>query len=60
MTAQTEKTESTYSSADLAERAIQRRAIEAVIWGMPAVNTDLMYQAMAREYLALYERLLAR
>ena len=49
MTAQTEKTESTYSSADLAERAIQRRAIEAVIWGMPAVNTDLMYQAMARE-----------
>jgi hypothetical protein len=26
-------TESTYNSADLAERAIQRRAIEAVIWG---------------------------
>lgn len=34
--------------ADLAERALYRRAIEAVIWGMPAVNTDLMYQAMAR------------
>jgi hypothetical protein len=36
--------ESTYNSADLTERAIQRRAIEAVIWGMPAVNYHLMYQ----------------
>jgi hypothetical protein len=34
---------------DLARRAVQRRAIEAVIWGMPAVNYDLMYQAMVRE-----------
>jgi hypothetical protein len=33
----------------LARHAVHRRAIEAVIWGMPAVNTDLMYQAMARE-----------
>ena len=33
---------------ELAERALHRRAIEAVIWGMPAVNYDLMYQAMAR------------
>ena len=33
----------------LARNALRRRAIEAVIWGMPAVNTDLMYQAMARE-----------
>jgi hypothetical protein len=33
----------------LLRNAIHRRAIEAVIWGMPAVNTDLMYQAMARE-----------
>jgi hypothetical protein len=29
----------------LAERTIHRRAIEAVIWGMPAVNFDLMLQA---------------
>lgn len=29
----------------LAQRTIQRRAIEAVIWGMPAVNYDLMLQA---------------
>jgi len=49
MKAQTEKTGSTISAADLAERAIQRRAVEAVVWGMPAVNTDLMYQAMAGE-----------
>jgi hypothetical protein len=28
---------------------LHRRAIEAVIWGMPAVNYDLMYQAAVRE-----------
>ena len=33
----------------LEERAVNRRAIEAVIWGMPAVNYDLMYQAMVRD-----------
>src|SRR5215475_4573516 len=27
-------------------RLIQSRAVEAMIWGMPAVNTDLMLQAM--------------
>jgi hypothetical protein len=36
----------------LTRNALHRRAIEAVIWGMPAVNTDLMYQAMAREVKA--------
>ena len=34
------------SSDDLARRIIERRAVEAVIWGMPAVNTDLMLQEM--------------
>jgi hypothetical protein len=34
------------SSEDLASRNIHRRAVEAVIWGMPAVNTDLMLQEM--------------
>jgi hypothetical protein len=29
----------------LAERTLQRRAIEAINWGMPAVNLDLMLQA---------------
>src|SRR6476661_5535495 len=33
------------SADDLARRTLERRAVEAVIWGMPAVNTDLMYQA---------------
>ena len=33
---------------DLARRSIERRAVEAVIWGMPAVNFDLLYQAMAK------------
>src|SRR4029077_7374307 len=37
------------SSEDLARRTIERRAVEAVIWGMPAVNFDLMYQAMIRD-----------
>jgi hypothetical protein len=34
------------SAVDLARRAVERRAVEAVIWGMPAVNLDLMLQAM--------------
>jgi len=33
MKAQTEKTKSAFRSADLSERAIQRRAVEAFIWG---------------------------
>ena len=37
------------SPDDLARRAIERRAVEAVIWGMPVVNYDLMYQEMARK-----------
>ncbi|MGH6884209.1 MAG: hypothetical protein ACREFM_25025, partial [Hypericibacter sp.] len=32
------------SVEDLARRTIERRAIEAIIWGMPAVNVDLMLQ----------------
>jgi hypothetical protein len=34
------------SAYDLARRTVERRAVEAVIWGMPAVNYDLMLQAM--------------
>ena len=33
-------------SAELAERFLERRAVEAVIWGMPAVNFELLYEAM--------------
>ncbi len=38
-----------FSPTDLKRRAIQRRAVEAVIWGMPAVNFDRMYQAMVHD-----------
>jgi hypothetical protein len=34
------------SANDLANRNVERRAVQAVIWGMPAVNTDLMLQEM--------------
>jgi len=40
MKAQTEKG-ATYSSADLAERAICRRAVEAVIWTDPFERADI-------------------
>jgi hypothetical protein len=32
--------------AEIADRALHRRAIEAVIWGMPAVNYELMHRQM--------------
>jgi hypothetical protein len=38
--------QTTWTSAQLAERTIERRAVEAAIWGMPAVNYDLMLQEM--------------
>jgi hypothetical protein len=37
------------SADELNTRNIQRRAIEAVIWGMPAVNYDLMLQEMLKK-----------
>jgi len=36
------------SSDELTRRMVERRAVEAVIWGMPAVNFELMYQAMVQ------------
>jgi hypothetical protein len=41
-------TPSSLSSTELAERALERRAVEAIIWGMPAVNFDPLYQAMVQ------------
>jgi hypothetical protein len=35
-----------FSPDELTSRAIERRAVEAVNWGMPAVNYDRMVQAM--------------
>ena len=40
--------ESLADPAHLAERTIHRRAVEAVIWGMPAVNFELMHDAAAK------------
>jgi hypothetical protein len=34
-----------FTPAELAERSLHRRAVEAVIWGMPAVNYERMLQA---------------
>ena len=34
--------------AEIADRAVHRRAIEAVIWGMPAVNYELMRRQMVK------------
>ncbi len=34
-----------YSPEALEQRAVGRRGVEAVIWGMPAVNAELMFQA---------------
>ena len=34
------------SARDLVDRTIARRAIEAINWGIPAVNTDRMVLAM--------------
>ena len=41
-----EKNSQAFSPAELTERTLHRRAVEAVIWGMPAVNYELMFQAM--------------
>jgi hypothetical protein len=38
----------TFSADDLNNRTIHRRAVEAVNWGMLAVNFDLLYQAVAQ------------
>ena len=36
------------SASELVERTVQRRAVEAVNWGMPAVNFDRLRLAMER------------
>ncbi len=48
MAQQTEvrRAEAGLSASDLGTRTVHRRAVEAVIWGMPAVNAELMFEAM--------------
>ena len=36
-----EKTTPGFTAEQLTERTLHRRAVEAVIWGMPAVNAEL-------------------
>jgi hypothetical protein len=43
-----------FSAEELARRTVERRAVEAVIWGMPLVNTDAMRQAYFRDVGAKY------
>ena len=39
----------TFTPRAIAGRTLHRRAIEAAIWGMAAVNYDAMYQALVRD-----------
>jgi hypothetical protein len=43
-----------FSSEDLDRRTIERRAVEAAIWGMPIVSVDVMRQAFFRDAGAKY------
>jgi len=45
------------SAVDIIQRMLERRAVEAVIWGMPAVKFDLMYQAMVRETKGVFNQI---
>ncbi len=45
---------STVTARDLAERAMERRAVEAAIWGVPLVKFDSMRQAYFRDAKAKY------
>lgn len=46
------------SSAQLAQQSVERRAVEAAIWGMPTVNFDAMRQAYFRDAGARYNDLM--
>jgi hypothetical protein len=52
--AQSAEQASAYPPSELTERAIERRAVEAAIWGMPIVSVDAMRQAFFRDAKAKY------
>ena len=52
------KTAQTFSSTELAERTLHRRAIEAINWGIPAVNYDLMYQSVVRDAKGAFNQII--
>ena len=43
------------SSAEIHSRTIERRAVEAAIWGMPLINFDALRQAFFRDSKANYD-----
>jgi hypothetical protein len=43
-----------FTSEQLASRTVYRRAVDAVIWGAPAVTLDMMRQAYFRDAKASY------
>jgi len=45
------------STDELNARTIQRRAVEAVIWAMPGVNYEIMYQAMVKTTRGTYNQI---
>jgi hypothetical protein len=54
----TERATNKLSAEDLAHHAIHRRAVEAAIWGMPAVNYHLMYREMVNKAKGDYNQVL--
>ena len=47
-------TAQTFSSEELQRRTVERRAVDAVIWGMPIVSLDALRQAYFRDGKAKY------
>jgi hypothetical protein len=45
------------SPAQLHERMLHRRAVEAAVWGLPMVSYDAMYQAMVRDARGGYNQI---
>ena len=39
----------TFTSEELNHRTIERRAVDAIIWGVPIVSLDVMRQAYFRD-----------
>jgi hypothetical protein len=51
------KQQANVTAADLTQRAVHRRAVDAAIWGMPAVNYELMYHEMVGKLEGRYNQI---
>lgn len=47
-----------FTSEELNRRTVERRAVDAVIWGVPVVSLDMMRQAYFRDGKAEYNDIL--